>query len=110
MSAENVTVVYGDYNDPQTNGIATTSATKTYVDTEIQSLDLANDAADASAVDGAGFVKTVISETDGIVKNESVTVTYGDYSTHANGIAKTADTSVFVEKQITAALTWQVLN
>ena len=110
LSAENVTVVYGDYNDPQIDGIATTSATKTYVDTKIQSLDLANDVADASAVDGAGFVKTVISETDGIVKNESVTVTYGDYSTHANGIAKTADTSVFVEKQITAALTWQVLN
>ena len=110
LSAENVTVVYGDYNDPQTDGLATTSATKTYVDTKIQSLDLANDVADASAVDGAGFVKTVISETDGIVKNESVTVTYGDYSTHANGIAKTADTSVFVEKQITAALTWQVLN
>ena len=110
LSAENVTVVYGDYNDPQTDGLATTSATKTYVDTEIQSLDLANDAADASAVDGAGFVKTVISETDGIVKNESVTVTYGDYNAHTNGIAKTADTSVFVGEQITAALTWQVLN
>ena len=110
LSAENVTVVYGDYNDPQTDGLATTSATKTYVDTKIQSLDLANDVADASAVDGAGFVKTVISETDGIVKNESVTVTYGDYNAHTNGIAKTADTSVFVGEQITAALTWQVLN
>ena len=110
LSAENVTVVYGNYDDPQTNGIATTSATKTYVDTEIQSLDLSKDAADASAVDGAGFVKTVISETDGIVKNESVTVTYGDYDAHTNGIAKTDDTSVFVGKQITAALTWQVLN
>lgn len=106
-----VNTSYGNYDkDSQVNGLATTVATKTYIDSEIQSLDLANNVKDASAVDGAGFVKTVISETDGIVKNESVTVTYGDYSTHANGIAKTADTSVFVGEQITAALTWQVLN
>ena len=93
-----VNTSYGDYDKTsQVNGLATTGATKAYIDSEIQALDLANDVTDASAVDGAGFVKTVISETDGIVKNESVTVTYGDYGTHANGIAKTADTSVFVE-------------
>ena len=97
-SSCSLTAVFGDYDaTSQTDGLATTGATKTYIDSEIQSLDLANDVADASASDVAGFVKTVISETDGIVKNESVTVTYGDYGTHANGIAKTADTSVFVE-------------
>lgn len=118
LSAENVTVVYGDYDKTsQVNGIATTGATKTYVDTEIDAainaLDLANDVADASAVDAAGFVKTTISETNGIVKNESVAVTYGNYGTHTNGIAKTADTSVFVEEyveqEITTALTWNVI-
>ena len=109
-SSCSLTAVFGDYDaTSQTDGLATTGATKTYIDSEIQSLDLANDVTDASASDAAGFVKTVISETDGIVKNESVTVTYGDYGTHANGIAKTADTSVFVEEQITAALTWQQL-
>ena len=114
LSAENVTVVYGDYAEPQNNGIATTSTTKTYVDAEISNainaLDLAATVADASAADAAGFVKTTISETNGIVKNESVEVTYGNYSTHTNGIAKTADTSVFVEEQIAAALTWTVLS
>ena len=109
-SSCSLTAVFGDYDaTSQTDGLATTGATKSYIDSEIQALDLTNDVADASAVDGAGFVKTVISETDGIVKNESVTVTYGDYGTHANGIAKTADTSVFVEEQITAALTWTIL-
>lgn len=114
LSAENVTVVYGDYADPQTDGIAKTSTTKTYVDTEItaaiEALDLANDVADSSAHDSKNYVKTVISETDGIVKNESVTVTYGDYSTYTAGVATVEDTSVFVQNQITTALTWQILS
>ncbi len=110
LSAENVTVVYGDYDKTsQTNGIATTGATKTYVDTEIaaaiNALDLANDVANASAIDDAGFVKTTISETNGIVKNESVEVTYGNYGNHTNGIATTADTSAFVQN----LLTWTIL-
>lgn len=107
----NLTAVFGDYDKTtQTDGIATTAATKNYIDTEIQSLDLLATVANASAIDAAGFVKTTISETDGIVKNESVEVTYGNYGTQTNGIAKTADTSIFVEQQITAALTWQVLS
>lgn len=115
LSAENVTVVYGNYDkNSQTNGIATTAATKTYVDTEItaaiEDLDLANDVADSSAHDSKNYVKTVISETDGIVKNESVTVTYGDYSTYTAGVATVEDTSVFVQNQITTALTWQILS
>lgn len=97
-SSCSLTAVFGDYDaTSQTDGLATTGATKAYIDSEIQSLDLANNVADASASDAAGFVKTVISETDGIVKNESVTVTYGNYDTHTDGIAKTTDTSVFVE-------------
>ena len=109
-ASSSVSVVYGDYDKTsQVNGIATTGATKTYVDTEIDAainaLDLANDVANASAADAAGFVKTTISETDGIVKNERVDVTYGNYSTHENGIATTADTSAFVQ----SLLTWTIL-
>lgn len=102
-----LTAVFGNYADTnQTDGIATTGATKAYVDSEIQALDLANDVADSSAHDSKNYVKTVISETDGIVKNESVTVTYGNYSTHTAGIATVEDTSVFVQN----ALTWTVLS
>ena len=66
---------------------------------------MANDVADASAHDSKNYVKTIISETDGIVKNEAVNVTYGDYSTQTPGIATVEDTSAFVQ----AALTWQIL-
>ena len=106
LKSDTVTVVYGDYANPQTDGIAKTSTTKAFVDVEIQALDLANDVADASAVDATkGYVKTIISETDGIVKNEAVNVTYGNYTNHTNGIATVEDTSAFVQ----AALTWTIL-
>ena len=106
-ASSSVAVIYGDYNKAsQTDGIATTGATKTYVDSEIQALDLAKDVADASAHDDKNYVKTIISETDGIVKNEAVNVTYGNYSTHTAGIATVEDTSNFVQSM----LTWTVLN
>ena len=49
--------------------------------------------------DAAGFVSTTISETDGKVSNDSVSVTYGNYDTvnQKNGIAKTLDTKTYVD-------------
>ena len=104
---------YGAYNytagthtfGTVTDGLAKVADTQTFVQNVVESLDLANDVADASAADAAGFVKTTISETNGIVKNERVDVSYGNYSTHENGIATTADTSAFVQ----SLLTWTIL-
>lgn len=52
-----------------------------------------------TATDSAGFVSTTISETDGKVSNDSVSVVYGNYaaSNQVNGIAKTADTKKYVD-------------
>ena len=45
----------------------------------INGLDLEKTADNAKAQDAKGYVKTTISETDGIVKNEGVDVTYGSF-------------------------------
>ena len=45
----------------------------------INGLDLNKTADNAKAQDAKGYVKTTISETDGIVKNEGVDVTYGSF-------------------------------
>ena len=50
-----------------------------------------------TATDSKSFVTTKISETDGKVSNDSVSVTYGDYNTSKNGIATTADTKTYVD-------------
>ncbi len=49
--------------------------------------------------DAAGFVSTTISETDGKVNNDNVSVVYGNYDTanQTNGIAKTLDTKTYVD-------------
>ena len=49
--------------------------------------------------DTAGFVSTTISETDGKVSNDSVSVVYGNYDTanQTNGIAETLDTKTYVD-------------
>lgn len=49
--------------------------------------------------DTAGFVSTTISETDGKVSNDSVSVVYGDYKSEnqKDGIAKTSDTKTYVD-------------
>ena len=51
------------------------------------------------ATDTEGFITTTISETDGKVSNDSVSVTYGNYNTsnQTNGIAKTVDTKTYVD-------------
>ena len=52
--------------------------------------------------DAAGFVSTTISETDGKVSNDSVSVVYGNYDTvnQTNGIAKTLDTKTYVDTAV----------
>jgi len=95
-----------------TNGIAKVADTQTFVQNVIESLDLANDAVNAIAVDSSNFIQTTISETDGIVKNESVEVTYadvtgapGDVTVNSNGIVK----GDVLESVIENVLTWTIL-
>lgn len=112
---------YGAYNytagthtfGTATDGLAKVADTQTFVQTVVESLDLANDVADASASDASNFVKTTISETDGIVKNESVKVTYaavtaapGSITVNTNGIVK----GDVLKNSIESALTWTVLE
>ena len=96
-----------------TNGLAKVADTQTFVQNVIESLDLVSTAANASANDASNFVKTTISETDGIVKNESVEVTYatvtatpGDITVTQNGIVK----GDVLEAAIEGALKWTVLE
>ena len=96
-----------------TDGLAKVADTQTFVQSVVESLDLANNVADASAIDSSNFVKTTISETDGIVKNESVEVTYatitsapGAITVNQNGIVK----GDVLESAIEGALTWTVLS
>ena len=111
---------YGVYNytagthtfGTPTNGLAKVADTQTFVQNVVESLDLLASASDASASDASNFVKTTISETDGIVKNESVEVTYatvtaapGDITVTQNGIVK----GDVLADAIEGALTWTVL-
>lgn len=52
--------------------------------------------------DAAGFVSTTISETNGKISNDSVSVVYGNYDTanQTNGIAKTLDTKTYVDAAV----------
>ena len=53
----------------------------------------------STATDGATFITTEISETNGLVSNKAVSVVYGNYATEnqTNGIAKTVDTKTYVD-------------
>ena len=53
----------------------------------------------STATDGATFITTEISETNGIVSNKAVSVVYGNYApeNQTNGIAKTVDTKAYVD-------------
>ena len=76
------------------NGLKLDGVT-TAITTAINALDVPAD----TATDSAGFVSTKISETDGKVSNDSVSVDYGDYaaSNQKNGIATTLDTKTYVD-------------
>ena len=75
---------------------------------EIDKLDLIKDAEGSVAEDAKQYVKTTISEANGIVKNEAVDVTYGTFNDGldlsatptSSGIATVEDTSKFVKNAI----------
>lgn len=83
-----------DSNGLKLSGVATAIANA------INALDVAA----TSKEDDKKYVKTTISETDGKVANDGVTVVYGDYNTNGqkSGIATTEDTKTYVDAQITA--------
>ena len=76
-------------NGLKLNGVSTAIANA------IKALDVPAD----TETDEAGFVTTTISETDGKVSNDNVSVVYGDYKpeNQKNGIAKTVDTKKYVD-------------
>ena len=76
------------------NGLKLSGVT-TAITNAIKALDIPAD----TATDSEGFVSTTISETDGKVSNDSVSVVYGNYaaSNQKNGIAKTLDTKTYVD-------------
>ena len=74
------------------NGLKLHGVTKA-IAKAINDLDVPADTAN----DDKKFIFTTISETDGRVSNDSVSVTYGDYNTSKNGIATTADTKTYVD-------------
>ncbi len=107
LSKDTVTVVYGDYSNPQTDGIATTSATKTYVDTEISD---AINALDTSVndSDASNFVSVKVVEENGLLTSDEVTVKYADVTAapgtitvNTNGIVKGDVLETAIEKAIT---------
>lgn len=59
--------------------------------TAISNLGLSATDTNAKAQDKKGYVKTVISETSGVIKNESVSVTYGSVADRTPGIATAED-------------------
>ena len=75
---------------------------------EIDKLDLAKDAEGSVAEDAKQYIKTTISETNGIVKNEAVDVVYGTFTAGtdlsakpvAEGIATVEATTEFVKNAI----------
>ena len=75
---------------------------------EIDKLDLAKDAEGSVAEDAKQYIKTTISEENGIVKNEAVDVVYGAFTTGldlsakpvAEGIATVEATTEFVKNAI----------
>ena len=121
LNSATVDVSYGAYSytagthefGTATNGIAKVSDTQTFVQNVVESLDLLADAQDASAVDSSNFIKTTISQTDGIVKNESVEVTYTNVSASASGVTVTADgiaKGSDIKNVIEHVLVWEVLD
>ena len=78
-------------NGLKLNGVSTA------ITNAIKALDVPAD----TATDSARFVSTTISETDGKVSNNSVSVTYGNYDTQIDGIAKTSDTKAYIDTVVT---------
>ena len=120
LNSATVDVSYGTYNyvagthtfDTVTDGIAQVGATQQFVQNVVESLDLLSTATDAVAKDSSAYVTTTISQTNGIVKNESVAVvyanidaSYGSVTVTKNGIATGAD----IATAIGNCLRWEIL-
>lgn len=96
--------------DANTNGsVAKAKAdAQSYADGLINALDLASNHANAVATDSNGYVTTAISQTNGFVKNESVTVTYGTFANGAQvnankGIATVEGVKAYVDGSLALA-------
>lgn len=50
-----------------------------------------------------GYVKTTLSQSKGLVSNDKVDVTYGDFNKNQNGIATTEDTKAYIDVKIAAS-------
>lgn len=76
------------------------SGASTVADEKINALHVdAIEKADATK----GYVKTTLSQTNGLVSNDKVDVTYGDYNKKQNGIATTEDTKAYIDVKIAAS-------
>lgn len=110
LTSDTVTVVYGDYDKTsQVNGIATTTATKSYIDTEIQALDSTVTKADS---------ESLVTVTTGIVDGKlldascSVALDRGAFVAAPASITVTNDGLVKASEIATAFMTamqWQVI-
>lgn len=85
-----------------------------YVDEKVAAVSDAISNLDSTVVaDDDSFVSVTVSQADGKLSDSSIAVTYGSYkdgeTAQVDGIAKVSDTETFVNKQVTSALTWNVL-
>ena len=120
LNRATVDVSYGTYNyvagthtfDTVTDGIAQVGATQQFVQNVIESLDLLSTATDAVARDSSAYVTTTISQTNGIVKNESVAVVYADIDASYGSVTVTTDgiaTGADIATAIGNCLRWEIL-
>ena len=73
----------------------------TVVDEKVNALNVAaTEKADATK----GYVKTTLSQSKGLVSNDKVDVTYGDFNKNQNGIATTEDTKAYVDVKVAASV------
>jgi len=90
--------------DANTNGsVAKAKAdAQSYADDKVNALDLASNNANAVATDASGYVTTTLSQTNGLIRNESVTVVYGTFASGAqvvanNGIATVEGVKAYID-------------
>lgn len=73
----------------------------TVADEKVNALNVeATEKADATK----GYVKTTLSQSKGLVSNDKVDVTYGDFNKNQNGIATTEDTKAYVDVKVAASV------
>lgn len=103
-------VYANDSNTVTSNGLVDGQLALDMINDRIADLDLPKTAADASVSDDNEFVTLTISETDGIVKLESLSIEHGTFGSYGgvnqvDGIAKVSAVQTYVDN----ALTWTVI-